>query len=179
MLRCGNLLGQKAVRSNHDVICRESTWIQYKANSKQFLLEPATGRVDFFIKKRLRELGRKNSSMVGCLPSMLKALGSTPSTAKTKFRTGRMIAELTLSNYVLGTHMHSPCPSVCMNIRTMRQVFLPEFSTSYQRDHFYYSVFTLELFPSSGLEKKISSCSHSKSAMTWSEHSRAGLETDI
>lgn len=88
LLRCGNLLGQKAVSSNHDVVCREPAWIQYKANSKQFLLEPATGRIDFFI-NRPRELERKNTSVVRCLPNMLKALGSTPSTAETKRRAGR------------------------------------------------------------------------------------------
>lgn len=68
LLRCRNLLGQKAVSSNHDVIRRESAWIQ-KANSKQFLLGPArgSGRGSFFIKGP-RELGRKNSSGVGCLP---------------------------------------------------------------------------------------------------------------
>lgn len=81
LLCCGNLLGQKAIGSNHDVICRESAWIQNKAKSKQFLLEPDRGRVDFFMK---RPSGEIIAQCLGCLPSMFKALGLIPSTLRIK-----------------------------------------------------------------------------------------------
>ena len=60
---CGNLLGQKVIGSDHDVICREAVQTEQEANSKLSLhiVTDKRGGVDPFIKMpltRRRTVGR-------------------------------------------------------------------------------------------------------------------------